>query len=82
MHLHGAFNRTTTVVSSSLMVPDVFSPHGGYDPISLQRSTFRKQAYLMLFERSMLRKAAIDSPSSRLTRSATSAPSVSGRRRQ
>jgi poly(glycerol-phosphate) alpha-glucosyltransferase len=58
VHLHGAFNRTATVVASRLTVPYVFSPHGGYDPVSLQRSAFRKRVYLTLFELHMLRRAA------------------------
>lgn len=59
VHLHGAFNRTATVVASRLTVPYVFSPHGGYDPVSLRRSAFRKRAYLTLFELRMLRRAAM-----------------------
>jgi glycosyltransferase involved in cell wall biosynthesis len=58
VHLHGAFNRTSTLVASRLTVPYVFSPHGGYDPVSLHRSALRKRLYLAAFERRMLRKAA------------------------
>ncbi len=59
IHLHGAFNRTNTVVSFALETPFVFSPHSGYDPISLRRSRIRKQLYALAFERRMLARASI-----------------------
>ena len=59
VHLHGAFNRTNTVVSLRLETPFVFSPHSGYDPISLRRSRIRKQLYALAFERRMLARASI-----------------------
>jgi len=58
VHLHGAFNLTNAFVSSWLTVPYVFSPHGGYHPASMQRSRSRKQLYLALVERRLLRRAA------------------------
>jgi glycosyltransferase involved in cell wall biosynthesis len=60
VHLHGAFNVTNTLVSRSLRRrPYVFSPHSGYDPVSLRRSRARKVVYRVLFERSMLERASL-----------------------
>lgn len=59
VHLHGAFNPTNTIVARALHAPYVFSPHSGYDPISLRRSSAKKGAFGALFERPMLRRAAL-----------------------
>lgn len=59
LHLHGAFNVWNTLVSRALDRPYVFSPHSGYDPVSLQRSRLRKILYGLLFERVMLRRAGL-----------------------
>ena len=59
VHLHGAFNGTNTAVSLRLGTPFVFSPHSGYDPISLRRSRGRKQLYALAFERRMLDRASL-----------------------
>jgi glycosyltransferase involved in cell wall biosynthesis len=59
VHLHGAFNRSNTAISRALERPFVFSPHSGYDPVSLRRSRGRKVLYRLLFERSMLDHAAL-----------------------
>jgi glycosyltransferase involved in cell wall biosynthesis len=59
VHLHGAFNLSNTAVSRALRRPYVFSPHGGYDPVSLRRSRLRKTLYRLLFERRMLSDAAL-----------------------
>ena len=59
VHLHGAFNPSNTAVARSLRRPYVFSPHSGYDPVSLQRSRKRKLAYRILFERRMLERAEL-----------------------
>jgi glycosyltransferase involved in cell wall biosynthesis len=59
VHLHGAFNRWNTAISPSLRRPYVFSPHSGYDPVSLRRSRARKTLYGLLFERSMLDRASL-----------------------
>lgn len=59
VHLHGAFNASNTAVSRSLRRPYVFSPHSGYDPVSLRRSRGRKAVYRVVFERPMLRRAAL-----------------------
>ena len=59
VHLHGAFNPSNTAVALWLRRPYVFSPHSGYDPVSLVRSRWRKMAYRTLFERGMLERAAL-----------------------
>jgi glycosyltransferase involved in cell wall biosynthesis len=59
VHLHGAFNPSNTAIARSLRRPYVFSPHSGYDPVSLQRSRWRKLAYRILFERRMLERAVL-----------------------
>lgn len=59
VHLHGAFNRTNTAVSLRLRTPFVFSPHSGYDPVSLRRSAWRKRLYALAFESRMLRRASL-----------------------
>jgi glycosyltransferase involved in cell wall biosynthesis len=58
VHLHGAFNPSNTAVARGLRRPYVFSPHSGYHPVSLARSMLRKRAYRLVFERTMLRRAA------------------------
>lgn len=58
IHLHGAFNRSNTAISRALRRPYVFSPHSGYDPVSLRRSSVRKRLYRLLFERTTLARAA------------------------
>jgi glycosyltransferase involved in cell wall biosynthesis len=59
VHLHGAFNPWNTAVSRALRRPYVFSPHSGYDPVSLRRSRVRKSLYSVLFERAMLKRATL-----------------------
>jgi glycosyltransferase involved in cell wall biosynthesis len=59
VHFHGAFNQSNTAVSRALRVPYVFSPHSGYDPVSLARGRGRKLVYRALFERTMLKRAAL-----------------------
>jgi glycosyltransferase involved in cell wall biosynthesis len=59
VHLHGAFNLWNTLISRALRHPYVFSPHSGYDPVSLRRSRARKVLYGWLFERTMLERAAL-----------------------
>jgi glycosyltransferase involved in cell wall biosynthesis len=59
VHLHGAFNQSNTAVSRALRRPYVFSPHSGYDPISLKRARVRKLVYRAMFERRMLEHAAL-----------------------
>jgi glycosyltransferase involved in cell wall biosynthesis len=59
VHLHGAFNTSNTAVSRAIRRPYVFSPHSGYDPVSLRRSRSAKQLYRLLFERTMLKRSAL-----------------------
>jgi glycosyltransferase involved in cell wall biosynthesis len=59
VHLHGAFNPSNTAVSRALRRPFVFSPHSGYDPVSLRRGRTRKRIYAALFERAMLERASL-----------------------
>jgi glycosyltransferase involved in cell wall biosynthesis len=59
VHLHGAFNPSNTAISRALRRPYVFSPHSGYDPVSLRRSRIRKFLYRLAFERAMLDRAAL-----------------------
>jgi glycosyltransferase involved in cell wall biosynthesis len=59
IHLHGAFNTSNTAISRGLRSPYVFSPHSGYDPVSLRRSGGRKLLYRLLFERMTLNRAAL-----------------------
>ena len=59
IHLHGAFNVTNTLVSRSIRRPYVFSPHSGYDPVSLRRHSARKLLYRVVFERAMLERASL-----------------------
>jgi glycosyltransferase involved in cell wall biosynthesis len=59
VHLHGAFNQSNTAVSRAIRRPYVFSPHSGYDPVSLGRSRRTKQLYGLLFERTMLKQASL-----------------------
>ena len=58
-HIHGAYNVWNTKVTRALTVPYVFSPHSGYDPVSLRRSRVRKLLYTAAFERPMLRRAKV-----------------------
>jgi glycosyltransferase involved in cell wall biosynthesis len=59
IHLHGAFNPSNTAIARSLRRPYAFSPHSGYDPVSLRRSRWRKLAFRAAFERRMLERAAL-----------------------
>src|SRR5512133_937152 len=57
VHLHSVFVPLNAAVARTWTGPLVFSPHGGYDPISLCRSFLRKQVYSALYERRMVRGA-------------------------
>lgn len=59
VHLHSVFLPFNTLAARALRSPFAVSPHGGYDPVSLRRSTGRKTAYRILFERRMLKRAAL-----------------------
>ena len=59
VQLHSVFTPPNALLARRLRVPYVISPHGGYAPASLARSTRRKTAYKYLLERPMLRRAAL-----------------------
>jgi glycosyltransferase involved in cell wall biosynthesis len=59
VHLHGGFNPSNTAVARRLRAPYVFSPHSAYDRVSLARNRTRKLVYRALFERAMIRRAAL-----------------------
>jgi glycosyltransferase involved in cell wall biosynthesis len=58
VHMHSVFVPSNTAIGRSWPGPVVLSPHGGFDPVSLRRSFFRKQVYSGLYEKSMIRRAA------------------------
>jgi glycosyltransferase involved in cell wall biosynthesis len=58
-HLHSVFTPPNALLARKLQVPYVVSPHGGYAPISLARSAFRKALYTRLVERRLVRGAAL-----------------------
>jgi glycosyltransferase involved in cell wall biosynthesis len=58
LHVHSVFVPMNTAISRAWPGPVVVSPHGGFDPVSLKRSFFRKQIYSGLYEKSMVRRAA------------------------
>jgi glycosyltransferase involved in cell wall biosynthesis len=57
VHLHSVFVLLNAAVARTWNGPLVFSPHGGYDPVSLSRSFLRKQVYSALYEKRMVRRA-------------------------
>ncbi len=59
VHLHSVFVPANIAVARAWRGPYVVSPHGGYDPVSLRRRRFRKLTYGRLFERALLRGAAL-----------------------
>ncbi len=59
VHLHSVFSPRNTLLAAAIPTPYLVSPHGGYAPVSLSRSRARKGAYAALFERRMLRGAAL-----------------------
>jgi glycosyltransferase involved in cell wall biosynthesis len=58
LHVHSVFVPMNTAVTRAWSGPVVVSPHGGFDPVSLKRSFFRKQVYSALYEKTMVRRAA------------------------
>jgi glycosyltransferase involved in cell wall biosynthesis len=58
VHLHSVFVPSNTAIARTWRGAVVVSPHGGYDPVSLRRSLFRKRVYSTLYEKSMVRRAA------------------------
>jgi glycosyltransferase involved in cell wall biosynthesis len=59
VQLHSVFTPPNALLARRLQVPYVVSPHGGYAPASLARSSRRKAVYGRLVERRMLRRAAL-----------------------
>jgi glycosyltransferase involved in cell wall biosynthesis len=61
VHLHGGFVPANYAVARQLVargIAYVFTPHGSYNLIAMQRSRWTKQMYVRLFERRLLRHAA------------------------
>jgi glycosyltransferase involved in cell wall biosynthesis len=58
LHVHSVFVPMNAAMTRAWSGPIVVSPHGGFDPVSLRRSFFRKQVYSALYEKSMIRRAA------------------------
>lgn len=61
-HLHGGFNPVFYAVSKELVaagIPFVFTPHGAYNTVAMQRSMLRKRIYARLFERKILASAGM-----------------------
>jgi glycosyltransferase involved in cell wall biosynthesis len=59
-HLHGGFLSDMYAAAMLLKknnIPFVFTPHGSYNIIAMQRSWFRKKIYFALFERRLLNAA-------------------------
>jgi glycosyltransferase involved in cell wall biosynthesis len=59
VHLHSVFVPLNTATARRWPGVVVLSPHGGYDPHSLRRSSLRKRAYSAMFEKQMLRSADV-----------------------
>lgn len=61
-HLHGGFNPIFYSISRQLKkhnIPFVFTPHGAYNQIAMQRSSTIKKLYIALFEKPLLKRAAV-----------------------
>lgn len=59
-HIHGGFNPafyTISAILSKLKANYVFTPHGAYNIIAMQRSKWVKKLYYTLFEKALLKKA-------------------------
>jgi glycosyltransferase involved in cell wall biosynthesis len=59
VHLHSVFTPANASLARRLQVPYVVSPHGGYAPASLARGAVRKELYIPLVERRVVRGAAL-----------------------
>ncbi len=60
-HIHGGFVPcfyTAALWMKKQGVPFVFTPHGSYNTIAMQRSAWSKKMYLQLFEKKLLKAAA------------------------
>ena len=59
-HLHGGWIPVFATISRILSIneiPFVFTPHGAYNTIAMERSNILKKIYFNLFERSLLKRA-------------------------
>lgn len=59
-HIHGGFNPIFSRVAKQLHelgLPFVFTPHGAYNTIAMQKSRWTKALYFRLFEKKMLERA-------------------------
>ncbi len=59
-HLHGGYISTLFSAAKFLhknKIPFVFTPHGAYNLIAMQRSAFTKKIYIALFEKKLLQWA-------------------------
>lgn len=57
-HIHGGFIPTwfsIVLLLNKLNIPYLFTPHGSYNSIALQKSKWRKKIYTMLFENRLLK---------------------------
>lgn len=59
VHLHSVFTPLNSVLAARLAAPYVVSPHGGYAPVSRQRSRLRKTLYWTAIEQRLVRRAAL-----------------------
>lgn len=60
-HLHGGFNPAMYSVARNLhrlSIPFVFTPHGAYNTIAMQRSRVTKWVYIQLYEKKLVRWAS------------------------
>lgn len=60
-HIHGGwipiFSKIGSILSAA-NIPYVFTPHGAYNTVAMQRSNMRKKIYFQLFEKSLIRNAS------------------------
>jgi glycosyltransferase involved in cell wall biosynthesis len=59
VHLHSAFSPHNNRIAARLSSPYILSPHGGYLPAVLERNPVRKTLFMSLWERPMLKRAAL-----------------------
>lgn len=57
VHLHGAFTPRNNLLASTLSRPYLVTPHGGYSAAVLARHRYRKEVFLRLLDRPLLRGA-------------------------
>jgi glycosyltransferase involved in cell wall biosynthesis len=60
-HLHGGFNPIFFSVSKALHksgIPFVFTPHGAYNKIAMEKSWLTKKLYMRLFEKHVIKTSA------------------------